>query len=152
MKNEKLIKLATSVIKKKKIGNNTIGDVGCAVLSEKGKVHLGICVDTIAGMGFCAEHNAIGQMVTSGEYRFKKIVAVWKDKNGKAHVLHPCGRCREFMRQMSKRNMESEIILGLDKVVKLKELLPYNGDFHKVYDFNAKCAKLGYILNFHEWT
>lgn len=132
MKNEKLIKLATAVIKRKKIGNNVVGDVGCAVLSEKGKVHLGVCIDTISGMGYCAEHNAIGGMVTEGEYRFKKIVAVWKDKRGRPHVLHPCGRCREFMRQMDKRNMEAEVILGKDRVSKLKDLLPYNNDFHKV--------------------
>ena len=29
-------------------------------------------------MGFCAEHSAIAAMITAGEYKIKKIVAVWK--------------------------------------------------------------------------
>jgi len=32
-------------------------------------------------MGFCAEHTAISSMITKKEYKIKKIVAVWKDKN-----------------------------------------------------------------------
>jgi len=87
----------------------------------------------MSGMGFCAEHAAIAVMVTKREYRIKKIVAVWKDKKKRSvHVLHPCGRCREFMRQIDKRNMETEVILGKDKTSKLKELLPYKDDFSKV--------------------
>ena len=33
-------------------------------------------------MVFCAEHTAIWQMVTQGEYKIKKIVAVHKNKKG----------------------------------------------------------------------
>ena len=84
-------------------------------------------------MGFCAEHNAIGSMITAGESRIKKIVAVWKDKKNKIYILHPCGRCREFMRQTNKQNMETEVILAKNRTVKLKELLPYEDDF-KLYD------------------
>ncbi|MDD5464414.1 MAG: cytidine deaminase [Candidatus Moranbacteria bacterium] len=125
MTNEKLIKLAASVVHSKKMGDNTSGDVGCALLTDKGNVYLGVCIDTMSGMGFCAEHAAIAAMVTAREYRVKKIVAVWKDKKRKVFVLHPCGRCREFMRQVDKGNMETEVILDKDRVVKLKDLLPY---------------------------
>lgn len=59
-------------------------------------------------------------------------MAVWKDKKGDTFVLHPCGRCREFMRQIDKNNMEAEVILGKNKSAKLKELLPYDEDFSKV--------------------
>lgn len=127
-----LIKLAASVVHSNKIGDFTSGDVGCALLSEKGNVYTGVCIDTMSSMGFCAEHAAIAAMVTAREYRIKKIVAVWKGEKGDVFVLHPCGRCREFMRQMDERNMEAEIILGKDRVVKLKELLPYEDDFCKV--------------------
>jgi len=133
MTNKKLIKLAASVIKSRKLGDYLIGDVGCALLSEKGKIYTGVCVDTISGMGFCAEQNAIGSMITAGEFKIKKIVAVWKDKKNKIYILHPCGGCREFMRQANKQNMETEVILGKDQIVKLKELLPYRDDF-KLYD------------------
>ena len=132
MTNEKLIKLAASAIKTKRIGDFTSGDVGCALLSEKGNVYTGVCIDTMSSMGFCAEHNAIGSMITAGEYGIKKIVAVWKDKKKGVFVLHPCGRCREFMRQIDKGNMETEVILGKNRTSKLKELLPYEDDFSKV--------------------
>ncbi len=130
--NEKLIELAASAIKEKRIGDFTSGDVGCALLSANGNVYLGVCIDTMSSMGFCAEHNAIGSMITAGEYGIGKIVAVWKDKEKGVFILHPCGRCREFMRQIDKGNMETDVILGKNRVVKLKELLPYQDDFSKV--------------------
>ena len=83
-------------------------------------------------MGFCAEHTAIGQMVTQGEYKIKKIVAVHKNKNGEISVLAPCGRCREFMYQTNEENLETEVVLDIDKVLKLKELLPYYGWWKKI--------------------
>lgn len=132
MTNEKLIKLAASLVHSKEIGDNTAGDVGCVLITDKGKVYTGVCIDTISGMGFCAEHAAIAAMVTAREYKIKKIVAVWKDKKGNVYVLHPCGRCREFMRQINKMNMEADVILGKDRVVKLKDLLPYQNDTCKV--------------------
>jgi cytidine deaminase len=136
MTNQQLIKLAARVTKHKelgnKLGNNSAGSVGCALLAGNGKVYTGVCIDTMSSMGFCAEHNAIGSMVTDQEYRIKKIVAVWKNKKGEVFVLHPCGRCREFMRQINSKNMEAEIILGKNQVTKLKNLLPYKNDFSKV--------------------
>ncbi len=132
MTNEELITLAASVVNSKKMGDNTSGDVGCGLLSDKGNVYTGVCIDTISGMGFCAEHTAIATMVTAGEYTIQKIVAVWKNEDGDVHILHPCGRCREFMRQIDKNNMEAEIILGKDRTSKLKDLLPYEDDFSEV--------------------
>lgn len=132
MTTSQLIKLAASVVHSKKMKDYTLGDVGCALITAKGNVYTGVCVDTMSSMGFCAEHAAIAAMVTAREYKIKKIVAVWKNKKKEVFILHPCGRCREFMRQIDKRNMETEVILGKDKIVKLKELLPYNDDFSKV--------------------
>lgn len=133
MTNEKLIQLAASVINSKQIGDFTSGDVGCALISKNNNVYTGVCIDTMSSMGFCAEHNAIGSMVTAKEYGIKKIVAVWKDPKGDLFILHPCGRCREFMRQLHKENMNTtEVIVGKEKVVKLSELLPYNEDWSKV--------------------
>ena len=77
-------------------------------------------------MGFCAEHSAIAAMVTAGESRIERIVAVCKDENGVAQIMAPCGRCREFIRQIDDDNLETEVILGREKVAKLKDLLPYH--------------------------
>lgn len=125
---EELIKKAAAVIKSKKFKDYTVADVGCALITDKGNIFLGVCIDTYSGMGFCAEHSAIAAMITAGEYKIDKLVGVWKDKNGTVHVLPPCGRCREFMRAINSDNLETDIILK-DKVVKLKELLPYHSWF-----------------------
>jgi cytidine deaminase len=127
-----LIKIAASVTKRKQLGENSAGSVGCALLSDKGMVYTGVCIDTGSSMGFCAEHNAIGNMVTAGESRIKMIAAVWKNEKGKVFVLHPCGRCREFMRQIDERNMGADIILGRNRMIKLKKLLPYEDDYSPV--------------------
>ncbi|MDP2908272.1 MAG: cytidine deaminase [Nanoarchaeota archaeon] len=127
--NERLIKEAESVVKPTKIGDYLVGDVGCALVTDKGNIFRGVCIDTCSGMGFCAEHSAIAAMVTAGEFKIRKLVGVWKDDKGITHVLPPCGRCREFIRQIHKENLETDIILGKDKVVKLKELLPYHDWF-----------------------
>lgn len=63
-------------------------------------------------------------MVTAGEYRIDRIVAVWRDEAGVLFVLPPCGRCREFIRQIDAANIRTSIILGLDETVELSELLP----------------------------
>ncbi len=122
MTNEELINEARSVVKPRSIAHNhTVGDVGCALIAESGKVFLGVCVDTPSGMGFCAEHAAIAAMVTAGEERVMKIVAVLED----GQVLPPCGRCREFIYQVDKRNLDgTEVVLSAEKSVKLRELLP----------------------------
>jgi cytidine deaminase len=59
-------------------------------------------------------------MVTNREYRIKRIVAV-KDKGG---VFPPCGRCRELIFQIDEKNYDAEIVLGVNKTVKLRKLLP----------------------------
>lgn len=129
--NEDLIERAISVVRPTRIGDRLVGDVGCALLTDKGNVYLGVCIDTGCGTGFCAEHSAIAAMVTAGEYRIRKIVAVWLDGTD-TYVLSPCGRCREFIRQIDPGNMETEVILGSDSVVELVELLPYSDWFRKL--------------------
>lgn len=101
-----------------------VGDVGAVVMSASGKTFEGVCVDT-ASWGLCAERSALAAMVTAGEYRFRAIVAVWRDPGTKAlHVLPPCGTCREFMRQLDDANLSAEIVLGRDHGKTLAELLP----------------------------
>jgi cytidine deaminase len=48
-------------------------------------------------------------MVTGREYRIAKVVAVWRNDEGVLHVLPPCGRCREFMRQIDPANLKATI-------------------------------------------
>ena len=68
--------------------NSEAGSVAAALLTQEGHVYTGVCIDTPCGMGFCAEHAAAAAMVTAGENRVVKIVAV--HENGKP--IPPCGR------------------------------------------------------------
>ena len=100
------------------------GDVAAVVVSEGGQVYGGVCVDT-ASWGLCAERSALAAMVSAGEYRFRSVVAVWRNSETQAlHVLPPCGVCRDFMRQLDDANLSALVILGRDSGKTLAELLP----------------------------
>ena len=99
-----------------------VGGVAAALLTDRENVYLGVCIDTACSMGFCAEHAAAAAMITAGEHIIRKVIAV--DYEGK--ILPPCGRCREFLSQLSDDNMHAEVMLADNVVVSLKELLPYD--------------------------
>ena len=124
MTNDELIAMAASVLKPHLTGDRLFGDVAATLLTDQGNVYSGVCIDTGSGTGFCAEHAAIAAMVTAGEYRIARIVAVWRGDDGRLYVLPPCGRCREFIRQIDDRNIDAQVVLGRDRVVPLAELLP----------------------------
>lgn len=96
------------------------GQVGCALESESGNIYTGINIDLACNLGFCAEQAAIADMLKHGEMKIKRLIAVYKNGN----VLPPCGRCREFMIQVNKDNLNTLIILPDFKEIPLKELLP----------------------------
>jgi len=122
--NQELIDKAASVVKPKKVKDSLFADVGCALLSKKNKIYLGVCAASGSNT-FCAEKAAIGAMITNGEYEIQKIVAVWKDDKGKVFVIPPCGNCRQLIREVDEKNLNTDVILDKNKTVKLKELLPY---------------------------
>jgi len=121
---ETLIERAAAVVNPRRIGELLIGDIGCALATDQGNIYVGVCLDLPSGLGFCAEASAIAAMVTSGEQRIARIVAVWTNEDGAIHILSPCGRCREFIAQIHSANMETEVILARDRTVLLHELLP----------------------------
>lgn len=122
---QELIDKAKSIVKPQKMKHGFMAsDCGCALLTDKGNLYLGVSIDTCSSMGFCAEHSAIASMITNGEYKIKKIVAV--DENGL--VLSPCGRCREFMHQIHEDNLNADVFVKNDKIVKLSDLLPFQWD------------------------
>lgn len=128
MTNDELIAMAAEVLNPHTTADGRVfGDVAAALVTDRGTVFCGVCIDTGSGTGFCAEHAAIAAMVTAGEYRIARIVAVWRDdREGEMHVVPPCGRCREFIRQIDEANLATEVVLGTTKVVTLQELLPHH--------------------------
>ncbi len=99
----------------------TSGVVGCALLTSRGNVYTGINIDSACGLGFCAEHSAIAEMLKHQESEITMLVAI----NFQKEFLSPCGRCRELIYQVNPLNQDTVVILGSDKAVLLKELLPY---------------------------
>ena len=101
------------------------GGVAASLVTDKGNVYSGVCIDVSSSMGFCAEHSAIAQMVTNGETRIMKIVAVVCGTNT---VIPPCGRCREFIYQVDNRNIDTEVMVSETKIVTIRKLLPFRWD------------------------
>ena len=98
------------------------GGVAAAILTDKGNVYTGVCIDTCSGLGMCAERNAIANMITNGESRIVKLVCVMGD----GRVGSPCGACREMLMQLDKHSPEIEILTDLDTLatVTLGALVP----------------------------
>lgn len=98
------------------------GGVAAALLTQKGNVYVGVCIDTCCGLGMCAERSAIAAMLTHGEHEVDKLLAIMP--NGE--VGSPCGACREMLMQLSRRSGEIEILVDLKakKTVKLQQLIP----------------------------
>lgn len=118
-----LYEIAKNILNPRKISDTTyVGSVAAAILSEKGNVYTGVCIDTPCSMGFCAEHSAIASMITNGESKILKVVAVYED--GK--ILPPCGRCREFINQIHNDNKNCEVLLENNIVKTIEQLLPYS--------------------------
>jgi len=118
-----LIQQAKTVLNSRQISAEAwAGQVASALVTDKGNIYLGVCIDVPCSVGFCAEHSAIAAMVTAGESKIDKIVAIGKD-----NFLPPCGRCREFISLIHDDNYEStQIMIAEDTVVTLKELLPHD--------------------------
>lgn len=126
-----LIQKAASVINPRKVKDRLIGDVGCALITDNGNTYLGVCGDLNSNT-FCAEKIAVGAMLTAGESRIEKIVAVWKDENGDSYVIAPCGNCRELLRQVNEANLDAKVIMSEEKEVPLRDLLPHHDSWEKV--------------------
>lgn len=99
------------------------GEVAAVVESETGRIYTGVCVDTACALGICAERNAIFNMLTNGEHRIRRVLAVMPD--GKSGA--PCGACRELMVQLMPQDYgEIEVMLDVEsmKTAHLSELTP----------------------------
>ena len=97
----------------------TAGAVGAAVETEAGNVYTGINLDLACGIGFCAEHSAVAEMLKSRETVVRRMVAVNAER-----IVAPCGRCRELLVQVDPRNLDCQVLLPSDASATLRELLP----------------------------
>ena len=109
----RLYDAARAVLNPRKISEwMEAGGVAAAVEAESGRIYTGVCVDSACTLGVCAERNAIFNMITNGESRIKRVIAVGWD--GKA--MPPCGACRELMAQLIPKDYRGiEIMLNNEK-------------------------------------
>lgn len=97
------------------------GAVFAAILTPKGNIYVGVCLDTACSLGMCAERNAIANMITNGESTICRVMVI--DRNDRS--ILPCGACRELMTQlMPDHYRDIEIMLDHEhkEVVKLGDL------------------------------
>ena len=119
-----MYKAAKNVQNGRKISNYIdAGGVAAAVLSSSGKIYTGVCIDTCSTLGICAERNSIFNMITNGEEKIDKVLAIMPD--GKSGA--PCGACRELMVQLMPNGYKDiEILLDYEaeRIVKLGDITP----------------------------
>lgn len=88
-------------------------------LPEKGTFLLECALTLVVLWVFCAEHAAAAAMITAGEHHIAKVVAVdWQ-----GHPISPCGRCREFLSQLSEDNLSAQVLTKAGSLP-LAQLLP----------------------------
>lgn len=97
----------------------TAASVGAALRTRSGLIFTGVSMDLACGVGFCAEHAAIAEMIKHRDVEISTIVSV-----SSRGVLPPCGRCRELMMQLHARNEGAQVLLPGDRIMLLRDLIP----------------------------
>jgi cytidine deaminase len=97
----------------------TAGAVGAAIETEAGRIYTGINLDLACGIGFCAEHSAVAEMLKFRETVVRRMVAVNAER-----IVAPCGRCREMLVQVDPRNLDCEVLMPDGDSATIRELLP----------------------------
>jgi cytidine deaminase len=125
--NSHLIEQAKGVLNCRQITEEcVVGEVSAALLTPDDNVYVGVSISAACGVGFCAEHSAIAHMITRGETQVTKVVAITSD----GQPIPPCGRCRELLYQIDRRNLKTQVILGSEQTLLLEELLPERWQEH----------------------
>jgi cytidine deaminase len=97
--------------------------VGAAIRSATGAVHVGVNVENVAfPEGTCAEAGAIAAMVAAGETRLVEVVVI---ADAPAPVP-PCGGCRQKLREFGDAAVPVTMCTtgGQRRTATLAELLP----------------------------
>ncbi len=96
------------------------GAVGAAIQTPTGDIYTGISIELACGIGFCAEHSAVAELLKDRTTLVEAMVAVGPDG-----IIPPCGRCRELLLQINAENRGTKVVIAEDQVALLGDLLPY---------------------------
>ena len=119
MNARKLIEEARKILGEYTLSSDHYSAGSAALLTSQGNIYTGINIDIACGIGFCAEHSAIAEMLKHRETEIEMIVAVSSDS-----IRPPCGRCRELLFQVDAKNISTKVYLSEEKYMTLNELLP----------------------------
>lgn len=119
---QELIEKARKIVGPFRLSHNdfSAGKVAAALLTSKGNIYTGINIELACGIGFCAEHSAVAEMLKHRETQIEMIVAV-----NETSIIPPCGRCRELLFQIDHKNMNTKIYLSNTHYMTLSQLLPH---------------------------
>ena len=88
-----LYQKAVEVLNPRQVSENVeTGGVAAALVTDKGNVYRGVCIDTACSLGFCAEHAAIAAMFTAGDHGPLRQVPGVLDAAGKSRRTGAGGR------------------------------------------------------------
>lgn len=141
---KELYAMARALVCPHKLTKTTkIGMVACALETDKGSVYTGICAEISCSLGFCAEQAAVSSMLTAGESKISKLVAVYRD--GK--IISPCGKCRELLFHVNYNNFYTTQILLSNGIKRLCDILPESWylDIEMIRDNNMKSMGDDYV-------
>ena len=118
---EELINTARELVGEYQLSNADFlaASVASALVTTQGNVYTGINIDVACGIGFCAEHSAISEMLKHRETEIEMIVATRSST-----IIPPCGRCRELMYQVDVKNLNTKVYVSEDQWMTLDKLLP----------------------------
>ena len=96
--------------------------VGACVLTESGNIYQGCNFENASyGLSICAERNAIGSAIASGDKKIKAI-AIYSPN---MYNCTPCGACRQVINEFKTDNTVVITVAG-DEIITntIEELLP----------------------------
>lgn len=100
MDNSAMKKLISAAVEARKKSYSPYSgySVGAAVLSDDGSIYAGCNVENAAyPLGFCAEANAIGNMIIGGSAQVTHVVVCGPEGD----ICMPCGGCRQQIREFA---------------------------------------------------
>jgi cytidine deaminase len=114
---------AAAMVREKAYAPYSKFQVGAAILSVEGNLHLGCNVENVAyPEGTCAEAGAIAAMIAAGDTRIAEIAVI----AGGPLPVPPCGGCRQKLAEFADGNVAVTLASTSGQIVQttVVDLLP----------------------------
>jgi len=101
--------------------------VGACVLGNDGNYYAGCNVENVSfSITQCAEGSAVGNMISAGAKRIKKVVLISQSDL----PIPPCGACRQRLKEFADHDVKVHMfnLAGKEIVMTIGELLPGSFD------------------------